>query len=37
LVRITAPNSKRLSDLVMNTFRKITGVKETQTLIAVEG
>lgn len=37
LVRITASNSKRLSDLVMNTFRRIEGVKETQTLIAVEG
>ncbi|MAJ02032.1 MAG: AsnC family transcriptional regulator [Euryarchaeota archaeon] len=37
LVRITAGNSKLLSDLVMNVFRKIPGVKETQTLIAVEG
>ena len=37
LVRITAGNSKLLSNLVMNVFRKIPGVKETQTLIAVEG
>jgi DNA-binding Lrp family transcriptional regulator len=37
LVRITAGDSKLLSDLVMNVFRKIPGVKETQTLIAVEG
>jgi len=37
LVRITAGNSKLLSDLVMNVFRKIPGVKETQTLIAVQG
>ena len=37
LVRITAGNSKLLSELVMNVFRKIPGVKETQTLIAVEG
>jgi DNA-binding Lrp family transcriptional regulator len=37
LVRISSPNSKELSGLLMGTFRQIEGVKETQTLIAVEG
>ncbi|MBR68829.1 MAG: AsnC family transcriptional regulator [Euryarchaeota archaeon] len=37
LVRVTSPDSKELSQLLMNTFRRIEGVKETQTLIAVEG
>jgi len=37
LVRISSPNSKELSGLLMGTFRQIQGVKETQTLIAVEG
>ena len=37
LVRVTSPDSKGLSKLLMNTFRRIEGVKETQTLIAVEG
>jgi len=37
LVRISAPDSKELSGLLMGTFRRIAGVKETQTLIAVEG
>ena len=37
LARVTSPNSKELSHLLMNTFRRIRGVKETQTLIAVEG
>lgn len=37
LVRVTSPDSKELSQLLMNTFRRISGVKETQTLIAVEG
>jgi DNA-binding Lrp family transcriptional regulator len=36
LVRISSPNSKDLSNMLMNTFRRIEGVKETQTLIAVE-
>ena len=37
LVRISSPNSKELSQMLMETFRRIEGVKETQTLIAVEG
>ncbi len=37
LVRISSPNSKELSQMLMQTFRRIDGVKETQTLIAVEG
>ena len=37
LVRISSPNSKELSQMLMQTFRRIAGVKETQTLIAVEG
>ena len=37
LVRISSPNSKELSQMLMQTFRRIGGVKETQTLIAVEG
>ncbi|MDP6199815.1 MAG: Lrp/AsnC ligand binding domain-containing protein [Candidatus Poseidonia sp.] len=37
LVRVSSPDSKGLSKLLMNTFRRIEGVKETQTLIAVEG
>ena len=37
LVRISAPDSKKLSGMLMGTFRRIEGVKETQTLIAVEG
>lgn len=36
LVRITSPTSKELSQLLMESFRRIDGVKETQTLIAVE-
>ncbi len=36
LVRITSPTSKELSHLLMDSFRRIEGVKETQTLIAVE-
>jgi DNA-binding Lrp family transcriptional regulator len=36
LVRISSPNAKELSSMLMNTFRRIDGVKETQTLIAVE-
>ncbi len=36
LVRISATTSKELSNLLMGTFRRIDGVKETQTLIAVE-
>jgi DNA-binding Lrp family transcriptional regulator len=37
LVRISSQDSKGLSGLLMNTFRQIPGVKETQTLIAVGG
>jgi len=37
LVRISAPDSKKLSGMLMGTFRRIEGVKDTQTLIAVEG
>ena len=37
LIRITSTDSKTLSDLLMNTFRRIKGVRETQTMIAVEG
>lgn len=37
LVRISSPSSKELSQMLMQTFRRIDGVKETQTLIAVEG
>lgn len=37
LVRISAPDSKKLSRMLMGTFRRIEGVKDTQTLIAVEG
>ena len=36
LVRISSPTSKELSHLLMESFRRIKGVKETQTLIAVE-
>ena len=36
LVRISSPTSKKLSHLLMESFRRIKGVKETQTLIAVE-
>ncbi len=36
LVRISSPTSKELSLLLMDSFRRIKGVKETQTLIAVE-
>ncbi|MEL0331873.1 MAG: Lrp/AsnC ligand binding domain-containing protein [Candidatus Poseidoniales archaeon] len=36
LVRIRSPTSKALSRLLMESFRRIEGVKETQTLIAVE-
>lgn len=37
LIRITSTDSRALSDLLMNTFRRIEGVRETQTMIAVEG
>jgi DNA-binding Lrp family transcriptional regulator len=36
LVRLTSPSSKELSSMLMSSFRRIEGVKETQTLIAVE-
>ena len=35
LVRISSPTSRELSKLLMQSFRKIEGVRETQTLIAV--
>ena len=37
LVRLTSPSSKELSTMLMSSFRRIEGVKETQTLVAVEG
>ena len=36
LARVTAENSKVLSTMLMESFRNIDGVKETQTMIAVE-
>ena len=36
LARVTAENSKDLSTMLMESFRNIDGVKETQTMIAVE-
>jgi len=36
LVRISSDDSKHLASLVMRKFRQIDGVKETQTMIAVE-
>ena len=36
LVRLTSPSSKELSSMLMSSFRRIEGVRETQTLIAVE-
>ena len=36
IVRISADDSKKLSRMLMTEFRQIDGVKDTQTLIAVE-
>jgi len=36
LVRVTSDDEKGLTNLLMQQFRLISGVKETQTLIAVE-
>lgn len=36
LARITAPDSKSLTLMLMNDIRQIGGVKDTQTLIAVD-
>ena len=36
IVRISANDSQKLSRMLMSEFRQIDGVKDTQTLIAVE-
>lgn len=36
LVRVTAEDAKKLTSMLMGEFRRIEGVRETQTLIAVE-
>ncbi len=36
LVRVTSDNAGDLTSMLMKEFRRISGVKETQTLIAVE-
>tara|TARA_B110001452_G_scaffold257884_1_gene252504 strand:- start:2012 stop:2245 length:234 start_codon:yes stop_codon:yes gene_type:complete len=36
LVRLSADNSQELTRMLMSDFRQIEGVKDTQTLIAVE-
>jgi DNA-binding Lrp family transcriptional regulator len=36
LVRLSADNSQELTRMLMSDFRRIEGVKDTQTLIAVE-
>lgn len=36
LVRFSADNTQTLSKMLMNDFRQIKGVKDTQTLIAVD-
>ena len=36
IVRISAGDSQKLSRMLMSEFRQIDGVKDTQTLIAVE-
>ena len=36
IARVSAENQKDLSKLLLSQFRKIEGVKETQTLIAVD-
>lgn len=36
LVRVTADSAKNLTSMLIGEFRQIKGVRETQTLIAVE-
>ena len=36
LVRVSSDNAGDLTSMLMKEFRRISGVKETQTLIAVE-
>lgn len=36
LVRVSSDNAGDLTSMLMTEFRRISGVKETQTLIAVE-
>jgi DNA-binding Lrp family transcriptional regulator len=36
LVRVTADSAKNLTSMLIGEFRRIKGVRETQTLIAVE-
>ena len=36
LVRLSSENSASLSGMLMSDFRQIDGVKDTQTIIAVE-
>jgi len=36
LVRVTSEDSGKLSSMLMSDFRQISGVKDTQTMIAVE-
>ena len=36
LVRVSSANAGDLTSMLMKEFRRISGVKETQTLIAVE-
>ncbi len=36
LVRVSADSAKKLTSMLMGEFRQIKGVRETQTLIAVE-
>tara|TARA_B100000900_G_C20507530_1_gene686532 strand:+ start:636 stop:869 length:234 start_codon:yes stop_codon:yes gene_type:complete len=36
LVRVSSEDSGKLSSMLMSDFRQISGVKDTQTMIAVE-
>ena len=36
IARVSADNQKELSQLLLSQFRRIEGLKETQTLIAVD-
>ena len=36
LVRVSSEDARKLSGMLMSDFRQIDGVKDTQTLIAVE-
>ena len=36
IIRVGAENSSKLSRMLMTEFRQIEGIKDTQTLIAVE-